>query len=210
MVKIAIDGNIGCGKSTVIEKLRELKYRVYPEDIESWGDWLIKYYKEPKKYALGFQLTVLLSHLRQQGDVSGDDGDVYIYERCSHTCNRIFGSLLVDDDIMNERDLELCKSYEKEFNNGVDILFYLQTTPEICKERIVKRDRSCESSIEMDYLKKLHNKYEDVYSTEITDPDLACIVDGIIIYIIDATRPADEVFKNIQMLLNYHEKKLTT
>ncbi len=194
MVKIAIDGNIGCGKSTVIEKLRGLKYRVYPEDIKSWGDWLIKYYEEPKKYALGFQLTVLLSHLRQQGDVSGDDGDVYIYERCSHTCNRIFGSLLVDDDIMNERDLELCKSYEREFNNGVDILFYLQTTPEICKERIIKRDRSCESSIEIDYLKKLHNKYEDVYSHD-------SIVDGIKIYIIDATRSADEVFEDIRSIL---------
>ena len=106
MVKIAIDGNIGCGKSTVIEKLKNWTdfKKVYSEDIASWGDWLEKYYEDPKKYALGFQLTVLLSHLRQQGEV--DDDGLYIYERCSHTCNRIFGSLLVEDGIMSERELE--------------------------------------------------------------------------------------------------------
>ena len=37
MVKIAIDGNIGCGKSTVVEKLRKHdNFKVYSEDIESW------------------------------------------------------------------------------------------------------------------------------------------------------------------------------
>lgn len=212
MVKIAIDGNIGCGKSTVIEKLREftklkngLFKKVYSEDIESWGDWLIKYYEEPKAYALGFQLTVLLSHLRQQGEVGEDDKGVYIYERCSHTCNRIFGSLLVDDDIMSERDLELCKSYEKEFNNGVDVLFYLQTTPEICKERIIKRDRSCESSIEMDYLKKLHDKYEDVYNFLEDDSSAHTKkVDGINIYIINATHSAEVVLEIVLDTLTHH------
>tara|TARA_B100000035_G_scaffold254122_1_gene223610 strand:- start:542 stop:1156 length:615 start_codon:yes stop_codon:yes gene_type:complete len=200
MVKIAIDGNIGCGKSTVVEKLRKHdNFKVYSEDIESWGDWLIKYYEDPKKYALGFQLTVLLSHLRQQGEV--DDKGFYIYERCSHTCNRIFGSLLVDDDIMSKRDLELCKSYEREFNNGVDALFYLQTTPEICKERIIKRDRSCESSIEMDYLNKLHDKYEDVYNGD------ECKVDGISIYIIDATQSEEDVLQEILNTFILHFKK---
>jgi len=191
MVKIAIDGNIGCGKSTVIKHLGNKGYTVYPEDIESWGDWLNMYYDNPKKNALGFQMTVLLSHLKQQKQKN--TGDI-IYERCSHTCNRIFGSLLLDDGILETHEYDLCKSFEKEFNNSVDVIIYLQTTPEICKKRIQKRDRSCESSINIDYLKNLHNKYESVYKDT--------TVDGKKIIIIDALQPTDIVLKEVLTHIN--------
>ena len=191
MVKIAIDGNIGCGKSTVIKNLGNKGYTVFAEDIESWGDWLNMYYDNPKKNALGFQMTVLLSHLKQQKQKN--TGDV-IYERCSHTCNRIFGSLLLDDGILETHEYDLCKSFEKEFNNSVDVVIYLQTTPEICKKRIQKRDRSCESSINIDYLKNLHNKYESVYKDT--------TVDGKKIIIIDALQPTDIVLNEVLTHIN--------
>ena len=63
MVKIAIDGNIGCGKSTVIEKFRELKYKVYSEDIESWGDWLEKYYEDGAGLNEKIKLAKLMTEL---------------------------------------------------------------------------------------------------------------------------------------------------
>ena len=136
-------------------------------------------------------MTVLLSHLKQQKQKN--TGDV-IYERCSHTCNRIFGSLLLDDGILETHEYDLCKSFEKEFNNSVDVVIYLQTTPEICKKRIQKRDRSCESSINIDYLKSLHNKYESVYKDT--------IVDGKKIIIIDALQPTDIVLNEVLTHIN--------
>ena len=187
-MKIAIDGNIGCGKSTVINRLGESGYTIYPEDIASWGDWLSKYYKEPKRYSFGFQLTVLLSHLRQQSKEIKRDR-ISIFERCSHTCNRIFGSLLVEDGTMEYDELVLCEDYEHEFNNSVDVLIYLKTTPAICKKRIDFRDRTCESSIDIGYLEKLHHKYESIYNKN--------VVDGIQIYTVDSTKPIDFVYDNI-------------
>ena len=187
---IAIDGNIGCGKSTII-KLLSYNYKVFPEDIASWGDWLSKYYEEPKQYSLGFQLTVLLSHLRQQ---TKQFTEITFYERCSHTCNRIFGSLLVDDGIMKPEELELCVSYERQFNKKVEHLFYLRTSPKICKERMILRDRCCESSIDISYLEKLHNKYESVYNCG------SNIVDGINIHIIDANKTPEEIYDEINYI----------
>jgi deoxyadenosine/deoxycytidine kinase len=37
---------------------------------------------------------------------------------------------------------------------------YLRTDPAICYERILKRKRSAELDISLDYLKRLHEKYE--------------------------------------------------
>ena len=196
MVRIAIDGNIGCGKSTAIKELSE-KYKVYAEDLDAWGDWLVKYYDNPSRYGLGFQMTVLLSHLKQQKEVLVDE--TVIYERCSYTCNHIFGDLLVDDKIMEQAELDLCKSYERAFNNSVTDLIYLRTTPEVCKSRIVARDRSCESSIDISYLEKLHAKYESVYNNGYN------VIDGIHIHIIDATSDQktvlDKINYTIEMLL---------
>ena len=38
---------------------------------------------------------------------------------------------------------------------------YLKTSPRVCFDRLVKRSRSEESSIPLDYLVSLHNKHED-------------------------------------------------
>ena len=195
-ITIAIDGNIGCGKSTLLKSLQEFGHRVYPEELDSWGDWLHKYYENPSRYALGFQMTVLLSHLKQQTEWRGRGvGHYGIFERCSHTCNRIFGSMLVDDGIMDSAELELCKQYETTFNQRVNKLFYLQTTPKICKSRMISRDRACESSINIEYLQKLHDKYESVYNNGTN------VVDGIEVHVIDATGSPQSVLDQITILL---------
>lgn len=196
-VTIAIDGNIGCGKSTLLKGLREMGYRVYLEDLDSWGDWLQKYYENPTRYALGFQMTVLLSHLKQQTEWRGRGvGPYAIFERCSHTCNRIFGSLLHDEGVLETDELKLCEKYETTFNQRVQRLFYLKTTPETCKERMIMRDRACESSINIEYLQKLHKKYESVYNNGATS------VDGIEIHVIDANKSTDEVLKNVSTIID--------
>ena len=52
-------------------------------------------------------------------------------------------------------------------------------------------DRDCETSIDINYLKKLHDKYEEVYNTG------KYVVDGINIHIIDANLGKDEIIEAI-------------
>jgi len=38
---------------------------------------------------------------------------------------------------------------------------YMQTDPEVCFERLQKRNRAAESNVPLDYLKRLHDKHEE-------------------------------------------------
>lgn len=39
---------------------------------------------------------------------------------------------------------------------------YLRTEPEVCHERMVRRARSEEAAVPLDYLKRLHDKHEQL------------------------------------------------
>jgi thymidylate kinase len=54
-----------------------------------------------------------------------------------------------------------------------DIVVYIRTTPQACMERIIKRGRTEETNIDIEYLDKIHKKYEQVYSNQDT-----IVVDG--------------------------------
>lgn len=41
------------------------------------------------------------------------------------------------------------------------VIIYLRTSPEVCFQRVQSRNRESESGISLDYLKKIHLKYED-------------------------------------------------
>ena len=64
---ISLLGNIGCGKSSILKKLKHHKsLTVGDEPMEIWencnGENLLKmYYDDPKKWAFLFQTKVLLT-----------------------------------------------------------------------------------------------------------------------------------------------------
>ena len=64
---ISIDGNIGSGKSTILydikKNLNKTDYSFIFENLEVYNTWIKLYYQNMNKYALGFQMEVLLSHL---------------------------------------------------------------------------------------------------------------------------------------------------
>ena len=188
MSRIVIDGNIGSGKSTLLDVLKTV-YTVYTEDIEAWGDWLPCYYKNQKKYAFGFQLSVLLSHLKQQNSPIKDK--ITIFERSTYSCNAIFGQLLVKDGLMSELEYSLCTEYSEAFDNPIKYTIYLQCMPSICYSRICERSRDCETSIPYSYIEKLHAQYEEVYR------------DSKKIFKIDANKPADQVYSQVLSTLDY-------
>ena len=57
-VHIAIEGNIGSGKTTQLQRLSKLGFETVPEPIEKWP--LELFGENPQKYALPLQLSVLI------------------------------------------------------------------------------------------------------------------------------------------------------
>ena len=89
---ITIEGNIGSGKSTIINNLKD-KYNVIEENVKDWKDWLSNFYKDKKKYSFGFQMQVLLSQMKLSEILKDNKNNINIIERSPYTSINIFGKL---------------------------------------------------------------------------------------------------------------------
>ena len=57
---VCVEGNIGSGKSTLINSLKEKGWKVYQEPVEDrWKIPLQDFYRDPLQHGLSFQITVL-------------------------------------------------------------------------------------------------------------------------------------------------------
>ena len=90
--------------------------------------------------------------------VLGHHIEARIYE------DAIFAKTLRDMDLMDPRDYETYVSLFRNLSNFMccpNAIVYLDVAPEKSMERIHQRDRGCESRIDLEYLKRLYQGYED-------------------------------------------------
>lgn len=156
-MRVVIDGNIGSGKSTQLNLLKDLGFRVRKEPINEWP--LELYYSDPVRWGFLMQLSVLSSFADPEDDV--------IFERSMQSSRLVFW------DVMNktpEEDRVYTSLYEK-LKWTPDLVIYLRSDPEKCFERIEKRGQSGDNGISLNYLRALHTKYEqndeNVYTIDV-------------------------------------------
>ncbi len=169
-----IEGNIGSGKSTIIQRLKE-KYTnlIYlPEPVDEWNkirDYdgvtiLEKFYKDKKRYSFSFQMMAYitrLSQLRRTLDIS-PEGSIIITERCLDTDRYIFAQMLYDSGFIEDIEFNIYLSWFNEFNKFYyGGIIYIKVDPEICFERIKMRNRKGEDSIPLEYLNDCHKYHEN-------------------------------------------------
>lgn len=154
---IAIEGNIGAGKSTVINRLAEqLNFEVIEEGIESdegFQKHLADLYDGYTKKAFD-AIQHYLANYRANIIKSLDPAKNYIMERSlqgaalfciaeNHTDTATW-------TLQSFKDVEQPSHY-----------LYLDCPAELCAERIKSRGRECEQDIPMDYLKRLEKAHRD-------------------------------------------------
>lgn len=178
-MKISIGGSIGCGKSTLLDLLKKDGYTVFFEPVDEWKH-LHKFYEDKKRWSFTFQMEVLNSFQQlKQEDI--------ICERSPWESYHIFSKMLLENGCMTPGEFELFEGLYNKLAWKPDIFIYLRTTPETCRERILKRQRPCETNIDIAYLKSLHEKYEALYARGIV-----CV---------DANRTVDEVYKDVVKII---------
>jgi len=175
---VAIEGNIGAGKTTIFEvlksRLRHLGGQVVfmPEPVELWqsiadesGETaLAKFYRDPTKYAFSFQIMAYSSRLAMLRRVIREHPDckVIVCERSLEADRNIFAKLLYAAGNMESVEFQI---YEMLFRDTaseypLNAAVYIDSDPEVCSARIGKRSRDGESSIPLDYLQKCHDNYD--------------------------------------------------
>lgn len=173
---ISIEGNIGSGKSTVLEYLKtQSDYNIIFVD-EPVSEWIsIKdkdgvnaldcFYKDQKENAFCFQVLAYITRLKKLMDKlkNINNKTILITERSIETDRNVFAKMLYEDGLLTSIEWETYNYWFSTFKDisKVDMILYIKTSPNKCLERINKRNRSEESTIQLSYLEKCHSYHED-------------------------------------------------
>lgn len=177
---ITISGNIGCGKTTIIDELTKLykdnsSFKIFKEPIDSWGSWLDLFYTNPNKYAFPFQMKVLIDFL-YLNNIS--ESDHVITERSPLDSLHVFTKTLKNDDKITYLEYNLYQDFVNKIGWKPRYIIYIKTKPINCIERIKKRMRGCESGIDESYIHSIHNIYENWIQSIDSDDIQKFIIDG--------------------------------
>jgi deoxyadenosine/deoxycytidine kinase len=159
---IVIAGNIGAGKSTLVEKLCEtVNWQPYYEPV-SENPYLKDFYKNMHQWAFHSQLFFLSDRMSMHKELQEFKGHV-VQDRSIYEDAEIFARNLYVTGHMNERDFQ---TYWKMYSIAIDLLtppdliVYLKASVPALKEHIKIRNRDFETSISDDYLHNLNILYE--------------------------------------------------
>jgi deoxyadenosine/deoxycytidine kinase len=174
---ISIEGNIGAGKSTLLERIQKRaiqennkKIHIIPEALDIWekfkeGDKSILqlFYDDKKRYGLPFQILCFLTMTyNMMGEIQRlGSKDIVIVERSPISNIAVFAQMLYDDKIISEVEWSVLKYMANGMMMPVDKIVYLKSEPAKCLERVQMRNREGEEHIDLKYLKRVHNQYED-------------------------------------------------
>ncbi len=172
---LSIEGNIGSGKSTVIEYLKTLndsRFVFVDEPVKEWLEIkdnngmnaLDCFYSDQKRNSFCFQILAYITRLKKLMDVIKNNKDkIIITERSIDTDRNVFAKMLYEDDFLNSIEWVTYNYWFDTFKDvsKVDKIIYISATPEKCLERINKRNRVEEEGIKLSYLTKCHNYHND-------------------------------------------------
>jgi deoxyadenosine/deoxycytidine kinase len=159
---IAVAGNIGAGKTTLTELLaKHYKWIPHYEDVDE-NPYLNDFYNDMQRWSFNLQIYFLNSRFKQITDIR-KSGKTIIQDRTIYEDAEIFAPNLHSMGLMSTRDF---KNYKTLFDSMVSViqapnlLIYLRATVPTLVNQIQKRGREYESSIRIDYLKQLNDRYE--------------------------------------------------
>ncbi len=156
---IAIEGNIGAGKTTLATKFSEkIQAKIVLEEFAE-NPFLPKFYNEPDKYAFQLELSFLAERYQQLlKDLSNRNlfYQVIISDYIIHK-SRIFARTNLDPatfKLYNQLYQLIIKTMPKP-----ELIIYLNNDSDKLLSNISKRGRDFEQDIKAEYLNKIHKNY---------------------------------------------------
>ena len=158
---LAIEGNIGAGKTTLAKMIaQDFNAKLV---LERFADnpFLPKFYEDQTRYAFPLEMSFLADRYQQFTD---DTTQFDLFKNFMVSDYDIFKSLIFAKITLQEDEFNL---YRKVFNfmykevKKPDIYLYLYQNTERLLENIKNRGRSYEQNIPFEYLEKINRGYMD-------------------------------------------------
>jgi len=178
---LSIEGNIGSGKTTAKEKLRQYilannngsESTIFvDEPTDEWQTVqdekgvpiLVNLYSDLKRFAFRFQMMAYISRLKKLRDAARNPKvKIIITERCLITDAHVFEKMLYDSKHIEEDEHQIYTKWFDEFAKEVEpsCIVYFKASTEVCINRIKQRNRPGEQEIQYDYLERCNNYHND-------------------------------------------------
>jgi len=160
---IAIAGNIGVGKSTLVEFLSRT-YGILPfyEPSED-NPYLPDFYQDMRRWAFHSQLYFLSNKFRLHQQLDRAAG-VVVLDRTIFEDAEVFATALRDMRRMDDRDWQTYWGFYQSILDAIrppDLMIYLRCSMRTLRKRIRLRGREMERDVPLAYLKRLDRLYEN-------------------------------------------------
>ncbi len=160
---IAVAGNIGVGKSTMVRIMHErLGWEPFYEAVVE-NPYLADFYADMPRYAFHSQIFFLTRRLHSHRALLDWPGTA-VQDRSVYEDAEVFARNLYRQGAMGERDY---RTYDElyhvltEFLPPPDLIVYLRASVDTLVRRIALRGRDYEKNISRDYLAQLNDLYEE-------------------------------------------------
>lgn len=159
---IAVAGNIGVGKSSLVHYLAgRLGWQPFFEPEVS-NPYLADFYRQMSVWGFHSQIFFLAHRLKMHRDLLHFPDSV-IEDRSIYEDAEIFAENLYRQGHLSRRDYETYRTLYQtmaEFLPPPDLVIYLRASVNTLVQRIALRDRDYERTIDAEYLSRLNELYE--------------------------------------------------
>jgi deoxyguanosine kinase len=155
---VVIEGNIGAGKTTVVEKLAPiLEARPLFEEFTD-NPFLPLFYKDPKRYGFALETAFLADRYHQLQDLVVQD----LFQPQILADYSIYKSWIFARQNLKHQELKLYKNLFDIIADKLpkpDIIIYMNRSLEGLRQNILTRNRSYEQKIPDSYLLDIQKSY---------------------------------------------------
>jgi deoxyguanosine kinase len=176
---IAIEGNIGAGKTTFCEILaKEYPCRLILEQFTD-NPFLPLFYETPERYAFPVELFFMTERHKQ---LQSSFAEADLFTPLSISDYFFVKTRLFAKNNLNDEEFRLFSRLFEVLNStfpNPDIILYLHRSVDDLMSNIKKRGRNYETEISAEYLTEIQNVYFEYFRTETDIPIVIVDVEGV-------------------------------
>lgn len=181
---IAVAGNIGAGKSSLVDWLSKQLGMVPFFEPHDENPYLASFYEDMPRWAFSSQLFFLIKRFQIHRKIAQHPptGGALVQDRTLYEDAEIFAEHLHRQGYIDERDYRTYQDLYSTLKGELrppDLMIYLRCPLRTLTKRIARRGRDFEKAIPRAYLKSLEALYEEWFARYDLSPSLVIETDRI-------------------------------
>ncbi len=178
---IAVAGNIGAGKSTLVDFLCE-RFGLAPfHEPNDENPFIVPFYGDMKRWAFHSQMYFLTHKFRLHQELS-DCPHAVVQDRTIYEDAEIFATNLFMQGLMTKDEFAVYRALYDAIIKTLrppDLMIYLKASVRTVRTRIRRRGRPEEQDMPLAYVRRLNKLYEDWFARYDRSPTLVLQVDRL-------------------------------